>query len=1420
MEKKLHHLITQGGYGFVIFLQFLFTTQISSQCLNSAQFGTVTAPTNNTPVTITICAFGGEYNTINSAVAGSTYLFTGSGGTGNYLTIRQGTPGGAVLAFGFSPVTATCTVSGPLYVHINTSAACGTDGSCHTTTIQCTSCITPPPPCTNTTSFGSGVINTTGALVTISTCSFAGEYSTITGATNGQQLRLTSSGVGDVITVRSGSPTGPVLAFGASPLTYTNTFIGTIYAHWNKGPLCNSESVCRTTTIQCLNCPVFCNNTTSSGSATINTNGSVVTISSCSFAGEYSTINGAVAGQSLQFTSSVAGDIITVRSGTPGGPVVASGPTPLNFTNTFTGTLYAHWNTPGCGSAFVCRTTTVQCTNCVLPSCVAAPIFPTNGQIGICPINTYTLSWPASTGASGYDVYLGTNPTPPLVSSNQAATSFTTSTPTNNILMYWRIEPRNVNGPAIGCATWTYTVRDITPPTLSGVPINVTISCEAAIPAAPTVTAVDNCAPVPTITLATVSTKGTSAAACNFYNYTITRTWTATDAVANSIQGTQIITVQDLTAPTTTPAVLNPVTINCEQPVPAFPVITYADNCATGNLTVTNTTLSTKGTSPTACNFYNYTVTYTSTVRDPCLNTRVISQVITVQDVTKPVITTTNPVTFTLNCEDPIPAPSATVKDNCDPAPALTMTQSSTRGSDPFECSYYKYQITRIWNAVDKCSNTSQLIQTIKVQDITPPQIFNAPKNVTVECDELNNKVEIYAIDKCYTASNSGYAPYNFQCIYSNPPVGLCPGVSYVANLVWTFYDVCGNTSEAKQKVLITDATAPEITCPNNIVATSTNGSPVAVTWKAPIVWDLCDSKPKLSLTAGKPSGSTFPSGSINTIEYTAMDECGNKGKCAFTVTVEENSGNLSLDVQAPDCADIIVNEIYPSTTTLISPLKTNGATPYEKQYEMYASDLIMEEYGDGTAQLDLKLVQSTDKKSGWNIALKLVNHIKYAEYKDQGGIPPVVNMPDYYFSNWRFYGFDVNGSGIAGFGAFAGKSLEFSSTNNTINEGVQVGFHRDPSIHYHDVAISIPITEKEQPKGFFQCVIPANIKAVYSCNNVSAEVKGLLNPGATQVNWSNGGTGILNNTLCLGYHKVDVNTPDNKHYTLNTEILPPSNCKFKFPKEICEDQLDNNFNILIDNTDNSCLPLNGNGVTAYYYSSPSLTNLVKCGVMNTLDGKWGAALPIKPKINSAFGIEFLGDLTSNQSGPHTFIINADGETSVYFDDVLVWKTVNGNPAVPVEFVHDMVAGNLVHVKVVYKHYTGSAQAKFSWLPPQNSGKVVVPQMHWKSYPTPNCTSNIVFNQQNENQVDDFLFLSPNPAKEFIALQMTFKQAQEKVDIAVFDMLQRKVITQSMNVDGHFMETQLSLKNLATGTYLLILTPEHGEAIQSMFVKE
>ncbi len=101
---------------------------------------------------------------------------------------------------------------------------------------------------------------------------------------------------------------------------------------------------------------------------------------------------------------------------------------------------------------------------------------------------------------------------------------------------------------ATGCcatATVYLTLGDTTAPVLTNVPADITISCDDALPKAPIVTAYDLCAGI--YVDFTEESDQYVVGACE--NYTVTRTWTATDLCGNTASAQQIITVNDLTKP-------------------------------------------------------------------------------------------------------------------------------------------------------------------------------------------------------------------------------------------------------------------------------------------------------------------------------------------------------------------------------------------------------------------------------------------------------------------------------------------------------------------------------------------------------------------------------------------------------------------------------------------------------------------------------------------------------------------------------------------------------------------------------------------------------------------------------------------------------------------------------------------------------
>ncbi|MFK7935354.1 MAG: PA14 domain-containing protein, partial [Saprospiraceae bacterium] len=98
------------------------------------------------------------------------------------------------------------------------------------------------------------------------------------------------------------------------------------------------------------------------------------------------------------------------------------------------------------------------------------------------------------------------------------------------------------------CETAEVTVSyaDDTPPQLLNVPEDDVVFCDEVVPAVPFVQIFDNC---PAISLAVNESDSQGEDGCSLHDYTITRTWTATDACGNQTLDTQIVQVMDATAP-------------------------------------------------------------------------------------------------------------------------------------------------------------------------------------------------------------------------------------------------------------------------------------------------------------------------------------------------------------------------------------------------------------------------------------------------------------------------------------------------------------------------------------------------------------------------------------------------------------------------------------------------------------------------------------------------------------------------------------------------------------------------------------------------------------------------------------------------------------------------------------------------------
>ncbi len=171
-------------------------------------------------------------------------------------------------------------------------------------------------------------------------------------------------------------------------------------------------------------------------------------------------------------------------------------------------------------------------------------------------------------------------------------------------------------------ATFTITVIDTQAPTFNvAIPADVTVECTS-VPAAAVLTATDNCSAV--VTMTEVRTNGNSV-----NDYTLTRTWTATDASGNTTVRKQVITVRDTQAPSlTVPANISVFTDNNVCGAAVSFAATATDNCSPASISYSHN----PGTV-----FPVGITTVTVTATDPSGNATILSFTVSVTDKQKPV---------------------------------------------------------------------------------------------------------------------------------------------------------------------------------------------------------------------------------------------------------------------------------------------------------------------------------------------------------------------------------------------------------------------------------------------------------------------------------------------------------------------------------------------------------------------------------------------------------------------------------------------------------------------------------------------------------------------------------------------------------------------------------------------------------------
>ena len=262
--------------------------------------------------------------------------------------------------------------------------------------------------------------------------------------------------------------------------------------------------------------------------------------------------------------------------------------------------------------------------------------------------------------------------------------------------------------------------------------------------------------------------------------------------------------------------------------------------------------------------------------------------------------------------------------------------------------------------------------------------------------------------------------------------------------VTWTYDDGNGNTSTQTQNVVLSDVTAPVISCPANI---SVNNDPAlcsaAVTYTAPIGTDNCAGA-STAQTVGLASGATFPIGTTtNTFVVTAAN--GQTANCSFTVSVTDSEApqitcpaNISVNNDLGLCEAVVnytiptVSDNCPSAPNLIvnGGAETNDFTGWTITSNGGDGWLASGAYGESHSGLS-----AFTGSYSWNVKEQVVDLIA------NGYAPALLDAsPDILVSEWYKASACCSGTDLYFFTAeLLDASLSVVSTFNLGSQGTPV---------------------------------------------------------------------------------------------------------------------------------------------------------------------------------------------------------------------------------------------------------------------------------------------------------------------------------------------------------------------------------------------
>lgn len=423
-------------------------------------------------------------------------------------------------------------------------------------------------------------------------------------------------------------------------------------------------------------------------------------------------------------------------------------------------------------------------------------------------------------------------------------------------------------------------------------PKDITVECNV-IPSAQNPIATTNCEnKLLTFTLTETRANGSCPD-----SYILTRKWDVTNTCGKKATVSQRITVRDTKAPTlgTTP---NNITVDCSK-IPAPTKVSATDNCDVSVDISVNDKI-TQGLCPDS-----YTIARTWTATDNCANKSTKTQMISVRDLVRPVLSAV-PTSLTVSCEAiPLKAnPSAT--DNCDKDVTIVFNELKINGL----CEN-SYALKREWTASDNCGNTAKMTQNIIVVDTQKPVFSNVPASLTVDCASIQNNNAPTASDNCDTSIDIAFK----ETITPNATLGT-GGCSYNLLREWVATDNCGNKATASQTLTIQDSKAPKFT--SSLADMTVSCASIPSITVNPNAVDNCDSKLTYTVKETKINGICVDNYTLKR-EWTAKDRCGNSAIITQNIVVVDKLAPTIVGI--PSNLTMSCNQLVPAVSKNISAM-------------------------------------------------------------------------------------------------------------------------------------------------------------------------------------------------------------------------------------------------------------------------------------------------------------------------------------------------------------------------------------------------------------------------------------------------------------------------------------------------------------------